>query len=95
MSSGFPTNKGADQPALPHRLTITFVIRLLERIISKFTSEIPIFYLVSVAEETGLTLLCWKPRRQILSRRGPYSLKQLYGEKNETGALKLQIKKIE
>ena len=35
----------------------TFVIRVLENIISKLaTREIPIFWLVSVAEETGLSL---------------------------------------
>ena len=31
---GFGHNKGADQPAHPHRLISTFVIRLLESIIS-------------------------------------------------------------
>ena len=50
-------NKGADQPAHLHSLISTFVIRLLESIISKLaTSEISIFQLVSVAEETGLSL---------------------------------------
>ena len=36
------------------------------------TSELLVFQLVSVAVETGLSLLCRKPRRQVLSRRGPY-----------------------
>ena len=41
----------------PRSLISAFVIRLLESIISKpATSEISIFYLVSVAEETGLSL---------------------------------------
>ena len=46
-------NKGADQPANPRRLISAFVIHCLESTISKHaTSEISIFYLVSVAEET-------------------------------------------
>ena len=50
-------NTGADQPAHPRRLISAFVIRFLESIISKLaTSEISIFLLVSVAEETGLNL---------------------------------------
>ena len=48
-------NKGADQQM--HSLISAFVIRLLESIISKLaTSKISIFKLVSVAEETGLSL---------------------------------------
>ena len=44
-------NKGADQPAHPHSLISAFVIRLSESIICRLvTSEILIFYLVSVAE---------------------------------------------
>ena len=54
---GFANNKGVDQPAHQRRLISAFVIRLLETIISKLaTSEISFFYLVSVAEETGLSL---------------------------------------
>ena len=54
---GFVNNKGTDQPVHPRSLISTFVIRLLDNIISKLaTSEIPIFYLVPVAEETGLSL---------------------------------------
>ena len=50
-------NKGADQPAPPPGLISAFDIHLLESIISGLaTSEISIFYLVSVAEETGLSL---------------------------------------
>ena len=51
---GLAKNKGADQSAHPHSLISTFVIQLLERIISRIAkSEISIFQLVSVAEETG------------------------------------------
>ena len=57
LTTGFENNKGADQPAHPCRLISTFVSRLLEIIISGFaTSEISLFYLVFVAEETGLNL---------------------------------------
>ena len=53
----FADNKGLDQPAHPHRMISAIVIRFLKSIISKLaTSEISIFYLVSVAEETGLSL---------------------------------------
>ena len=51
----FANNKGAYQPAYPCSLISVFVISLLESIISRLaTSEILIFYLVTVAEETGL-----------------------------------------
>ena len=54
---GFANNKGADQPAHPHSLISAFVIHLLKSIISRLaTSEISLFYLVSVAEETCLSL---------------------------------------
>ena len=44
LSSGFATNKGADQPAHPHRLISAFVIPFLKSIISKLAScEIFIF----------------------------------------------------
>ena len=50
--------KGADQPADSHSLIIAIVTRFLESIISTLaTSEASIFYLVSVAEETGLSLV--------------------------------------
>ena len=59
LSSGFANNKGTDQPAHPHSLISTFVIRLLERIISKVaTSEISNFYVASVAEQTDLGMTC-------------------------------------
>ena len=54
----FANNTGTDQPAHLHSLISAFVIHFLESIISKFaTSEISIFYLVPVAEETGLSLV--------------------------------------
>ena len=49
--------KGADQPVHTRSLISTFVICLLESIISSLaSSEISTFWLVSVAEETGLSL---------------------------------------
>ena len=57
LSSGVWEQQSADQPAHPHSLISTFVIRLLKSIISKLaTSKISIFLLVSVAEETGSSL---------------------------------------
>ena len=53
----FADSTGADQPAHPRSLISAFGIRLFDIIISKlFTSEISIFKLASVAEETGLNL---------------------------------------
>ena len=50
----FANKKGADQPAHPHSLISAFVMRLLESIIYKLdTSEISIYYVVSVAEQAG------------------------------------------
>ena len=54
---GDANNIGADQPVHPRSLISAFVIRFLESIISKLTtSEVSIFYLVSVADETGLSI---------------------------------------
>ena len=50
----FANNKGADQPAHSHSLISTFVICLLESMISNLAiSAISIFYLVSEVEQTG------------------------------------------
>ena len=50
-------NTGADQPAHPNSLISVFVIRFLESIISRLaTSQISIFWLVSLAELAGLNL---------------------------------------
>ena len=58
LSLGFANNKGADQPVRVRRLISTFVIRFLERMISKLATagENSIFWLVSVAEQAGLSL---------------------------------------
>ena len=57
LSSAFVNNKDTDQPAHPCRLIRALVIRCLESIISKLaTSEISIFLLVRVPEETGLSI---------------------------------------
>ena len=54
---GFANNTSADQSGHLPRLINAFVIRFLESIISKLvSSEISIFWLVSVSEETGLNL---------------------------------------
>ena len=68
---GFANNKGADQPAHPRSLISVYVICLLKRIISRLaTSEISLFYLVSVAEETGLSLaLSETPKTDFVATR--------------------------
>ena len=68
---GFANNTGADQPAHPRRLISAYVIPFLKCIISKLASrEISIFYLVSVAEETGLNLtLSETPKTGFLATR--------------------------
>ena len=61
-------NIGEDQPAHPHSLTSTLVICCLESTISKLAiSKIAIFKLVSVADESGLSLTL----SQVFSRQGP------------------------
>ena len=55
LSLGSANNEGADQPAHPHSLISAFAIRLLESIIAKLaTSNISLFYLVSIADQAGL-----------------------------------------
>ena len=55
MSSSCANNQGADQPAHPRSLISTFVIRFLESVISEHvTSKFSLFYLVFLAEETGV-----------------------------------------
>ena len=72
----FANNKGADQPAHPRRLISAFVIRFLESTISKLaTSEISIFQLVPVAEETGLRLaLSQTPEDRFSRDEAPISI---------------------
>ena len=73
MSSGFANNKGEDQPVHPHSLVSSFVIHVLERIISKLAAkEISIFMLGSIAEETGFSLvLSETPKTGFVARLGP------------------------
>ena len=53
----YANNKGADQPAHPRSLISTFVVRCLDSIIPLLAiAEISIFWLASVAEQTGLSL---------------------------------------
>ena len=57
-------------------LISAFDIQLLESIISKLaTSVFSFFLLVSVAEETGLSLALSEPPQTDLSRRGPIKAK--------------------
>ena len=54
---GFATNTCTDKPGHMRSLISAFVINFLKSIICKLAiGEILIFYLVSVAEETGLKL---------------------------------------
>ena len=54
---GFANNEDTDQPAHPCSLVNTFVIHLLDRIISRLTtSEISSFRLVSLDEQADLNL---------------------------------------
>ena len=71
----FKNNKGTDQPAHLRSLISTFAILLLESIISSLaTSEISIFLLVSVAEETGLSLaLSETPKAGFIATRPNYN----------------------
>ena len=67
-------NTGADQPAHQRSLISAFVIRFINSTICKLASgEISIFWLVSVAEETGLKLaLSKKPKTGFLASRPKY-----------------------
>ena len=59
---GFANNTGADQPVHRRSLTSALVIHLLRSIIPRLdTSETSIFYLVSVAEQAGLSVACQTP----------------------------------
>ena len=68
---GFANNTGADQPAHLRSLISAFVIRVLEIIICKrATGGISIFYVIFVAEETGLNLsLAETPKTGFLATR--------------------------
>ena len=67
----FTNNKGIDQPAHPRSLISACVIPLLERIISKLaTSEMSLFRLVSVAEQTGFGMTWLEAPKDKFSRVG-------------------------
>ena len=70
----FANNKGADQPAYPRSLVSPFVIRYLEGIVAKLAQcKIPLFSLLSVAEETGLSLaLSETPKTGFVATRPIY-----------------------
>ena len=56
LFSGLVNNKGADQPAHMYSLISVFVFHSFEGIVSRrSTSEIFIFYLVSVAQDIGFS----------------------------------------
>ena len=68
---GFANNKDADQPAHPGSPISAFVFRLLESFISRHALSVSsIFKIVSVAEETALSLaLSETPKTGILATR--------------------------
>ena len=69
----FANNKGTDHPAHPHNLISAFVIRSLESTIYNLaTREIPIFQLVSVDDETGLSLALSETTKTGFLRQGSY-----------------------
>ena len=69
---GVANNKSTDQSAHPCRLISAFVIRILERIISNLaTGEISSYLLVSVAEQTGLSLAMSEPPKEVFLSLSP------------------------
>ena len=69
---GFANNTVADQPAHPRSLISAFVIRFLVRIICKLaTGEFSFFWLVSVAEETGMKHALSEPPKTGFLRTRP------------------------
>ena len=64
----FANNKGADQPAHPRNLISSFVIHVLESIISRHAMKENFYFLASLCSWGK----CRKPRRQVFSRRGSY-----------------------
>ena len=66
-------NKGAGLYSYPRSLISAFIVRLLESIISKLASCKISFYLVSVAEQTGLGLTQPETRKIGFSRDGHVS----------------------
>ena len=76
---GAANNTGADQPVHPRSLISAFVIRSLKSTICKLaTGESLIFYLVSVAEQTGLKLaLLETPKTEFVVSR-PMSFQHFF-----------------
>ena len=77
---GFANNTGEDQPGHLPSLISAFVIRFVESIVCKLaTDEISIFWLVLVAEETGLKLaLLETPKTGFVATRPKYCALLLY-----------------
>ena len=71
LSSRFVNNKGADQPAHSCRLISAFIIHFLKSFIPELvTGEISVFYLFTLAEETGSSLtLSETPRTGFVASR--------------------------
>ena len=70
---GFANNKHAGQFAHLCRLIRVFAIHFFECVIYKVAiGEIPIFYLVSEAQETGLSLALLEAPKMGLSHLGQY-----------------------
>ena len=58
----YANNKGADQPAYSRSLISVFLVRCLDSIITLVSiQEISSFWLVSVAEQAGLSYLVANP----------------------------------
>ena len=74
----FANNKGTDQPAHPRSLISAFVIRFLESTIYNLATS-KIFQLVSVADESGLSLaLSGTPKTGFLAARLMFFFLKLY-----------------
>ena len=65
----YANNKGADQPAHPHSLISTFVVRCLDSMICILAiSKVSRLQLASVAEHAGWNLAWWKIPEDTFSR---------------------------
>ena len=68
---GFANNTGADQPAHLTVWSEPLLFAYWKVSYLNLLQANSLFLLVSVAEEAGLNLTLWKPRRQIFSQWGP------------------------
>ena len=69
----YANNKDADCPALPRSLSSAFVVRRLDSIIPLFAiSKISRSWLVSVAEQAGLSLIWSQTSEDRFSRDGAH-----------------------